>query len=246
MVFLDNQNREHRGSRAGCRHVRHLRLSAVCQWKRADLCDAGLYIYILFCIFKRSKMFLIRVRPRPPAAATSTCTPTRGPGCTRSTWTCTSTASPGTSQSASTPTPHSSQLQTPNVSFYSTSRTATFSGLLWSRTIWRGVKVRLTNRCMLSGSHCLLLAGKDEKDCMFEQTGLGLFIFDENKLIAVHDYERSFPAVLDIYKFWWEGTFLCSINRHQVSTASSIISYKWINISQVIRRETGEMDVFLF
>ena len=46
------------------------------------------------------------------------------------------------------------------------------------------------------------LVGKDEKDCMFEQTGLGLFIFDENKLIAVHDYERSFPAVLDIYKFW--------------------------------------------
>ena len=46
------------------------------------------------------------------------------------------------------------------------------------------------------------VSGKDEKDCMFEQTGLGLFIFDENKLIAVHDYERSFPAVLDIYKFW--------------------------------------------
>ena len=53
--------------------------------------------------------------------------------------------------------------------------------------------------------HCVLTAhisGKDEKDCMFEQTGLGLFIFDENKLIGVHDYERSFPAVLDIYKFW--------------------------------------------
>lgn len=44
--------------------------------------------------------------------------------------------------------------------------------------------------------------GKEEKDCMYEQTGLGLFIFDENRLIAVHDYERSFPAVLDIYKFW--------------------------------------------
>jgi len=44
--------------------------------------------------------------------------------------------------------------------------------------------------------------GKDEKDCMFEQTGLGLFVFDENRLVAVHDYERSFPAVLDIYKFW--------------------------------------------
>ena len=44
--------------------------------------------------------------------------------------------------------------------------------------------------------------GKDEKHCMFEQTGLSLFIFDEDKLIAVHDYERSFPAVLDIYKFW--------------------------------------------
>jgi len=44
--------------------------------------------------------------------------------------------------------------------------------------------------------------GKEEKHCMFEQTGLSLFIFDEDKLIAVHDYERSFPAVLDIYKFW--------------------------------------------
>lgn len=44
--------------------------------------------------------------------------------------------------------------------------------------------------------------GKEEKYCMFEQTGLSLFIFDEDKLIAVHDYERSFPAVLDIYKFW--------------------------------------------
>ena len=48
----------------------------------------------------------------------------------------------------------------------------------------------------------VFITGKEEKDCMFEQTGLGLFIFDENKLIAVHDYERSFPAVLDIYKFW--------------------------------------------
>jgi len=44
--------------------------------------------------------------------------------------------------------------------------------------------------------------GKEEKDCMFEQTGLSLFVFDENRLIAVHDYERSFPTVLDIYKFW--------------------------------------------
>ncbi len=44
--------------------------------------------------------------------------------------------------------------------------------------------------------------GKEEKDCMFEQTGLSLFIFDEDKLIAVHDYERTFPAVLDIYRFW--------------------------------------------
>ena len=47
-----------------------------------------------------------------------------------------------------------------------------------------------------------LISGKEEKDCMFEQTGLGLFVFDENRLVAVHDYERSFPAVLDIYKFW--------------------------------------------
>ena len=47
---------------------------------------------------------------------------------------------------------------------------------------------------------------------MFEQTGLGLFIFDENKLIAVHDYERSFPAVLDIYKFWWNHSWKNLVN----------------------------------
>merc|ERR1711974_576973 len=34
---------------------------------------------------------------------------------------------------------------------------------------------------------------KKGKYCMFEQTGLSLFIFDEDKLITVHDYERSFP-----------------------------------------------------
>ena len=51
-------------------------------------------------------------------------------------------------------------------------------------------------------THLERTKGKEEKDCMFEQTGLSLFIFDEDKLIAVHDYERSFPAVLDIYKFW--------------------------------------------
>ena len=38
---------------------------------------------------------------------------------------------------------------------------------------------------MASFSKITLDTGKDEKDCMFEQTGLGLFIFDENKLIAV-------------------------------------------------------------
>lgn len=44
--------------------------------------------------------------------------------------------------------------------------------------------------------------GKDDNHCMYEPTGLNLFIFDEDRLIAVHDYERSFPSVLDIYKFW--------------------------------------------
>ena len=38
---------------------------------------------------------------------------------------------------------------------------------------------------MASFSGITIDTGKDEKDCMFEQTGLGLFIFDENKLIAV-------------------------------------------------------------
>merc|ERR1712029_629926 len=45
---------------------------------------------------------------------------------------------------------------------------------------------------MMIPNHLERSKGKDEKDC----------IFDQNKLIAVHDYERSFPAVLDIYKFW--------------------------------------------
>ncbi len=37
---------------------------------------------------------------------------------------------------------------------------------------------------------------------MFDQSSLGMFVFDDNRLIAVHDYERSFPAILDIYTFW--------------------------------------------
>ena len=52
-------------------------------------------------------------------------------------------------------------------------------------------------------SHMERSMGKDDSNCMYEPTGLNLFIFDEDKLIAVHDYERSFPAVLDIYHFWW-------------------------------------------
>ena len=51
-------------------------------------------------------------------------------------------------------------------------------------------------------SHLERSNAKEEKYCMFDQTGLSLFIFDEDKMIAVHDYERCFPAVLDIYKFW--------------------------------------------
>jgi len=44
--------------------------------------------------------------------------------------------------------------------------------------------------------------GKVEKECMFDQSSLGMLVFDENRLIAVHDYERNFPAVLDILNFW--------------------------------------------
>ena len=33
-------------------------------------------------------------------------------------------------------------------------------------------------------SHLERNKGKEEKDCMFEQTGLSLFIFDEDKLIG--------------------------------------------------------------
>ena len=44
--------------------------------------------------------------------------------------------------------------------------------------------------------------GKKESDCAYEQPGLNYFTFEEHMLIAVHDSERGFPAVLDIYKFW--------------------------------------------
>ena len=52
---------------------------------------------------------------------------------------------------------------------------------------------------MASFSGITLDTGKDEKDCMFEQTGLGLFIFDENKLIAVgfHLIQVFFSAIGD-------------------------------------------------
>jgi hypothetical protein len=29
-----------------------------------------------------------------------------------------------------------------------------------------------------------VITGKEEKDCMYEQTGLGLFIFDENRFVS--------------------------------------------------------------
>jgi hypothetical protein len=29
-----------------------------------------------------------------------------------------------------------------------------------------------------------VITGKEEKDCMYEQTGLGLFIFDENRYVS--------------------------------------------------------------
>ena len=44
--------------------------------------------------------------------------------------------------------------------------------------------------------------GKDNQHCTYEPTGLNIIHFDEDKLIAVHDFERCFPSVLDIYKFW--------------------------------------------
>jgi hypothetical protein len=30
----------------------------------------------------------------------------------------------------------------------------------------------------------IVITGKEEKDCMYEQTGLGLFIFDENRFVS--------------------------------------------------------------
>ncbi len=43
--------------------------------------------------------------------------------------------------------------------------------------------------------------GKEDSACRYEPIGLNQIIFDEDKLIAVHDYERKFPSVVDIYNF---------------------------------------------
>ena len=43
--------------------------------------------------------------------------------------------------------------------------------------------------------------GKNDIHCNYEQPGLNFFTFDEHMLIAVHDNEWGFPAVLDIYRF---------------------------------------------
>ena len=52
----------------------------------------------------------------------------------------------------------------------------------------------------------MFFLGKDEKDCMFEQTGLGLFIFDENKLIAVSLIPSSSSIdILRLYLFKCDG-----------------------------------------
>ena len=51
-------------------------------------------------------------------------------------------------------------------------------------------------------NHMVRANGKKDDDCTFEPIGLNLIIFNEDKLIAVHDYERKFPSVVDIYKFW--------------------------------------------
>ena len=51
-------------------------------------------------------------------------------------------------------------------------------------------------------SHLERSFGKDNQYCTSEPTGLNIVHFKEDKLIAVHDFERCFPSVVDIYKFW--------------------------------------------
>jgi hypothetical protein len=71
-------------------------------------------------------------------------------------------------------------------------------------------------------SHMERSKGKDDNHCMYEPTGLNLFIFDEDRLIAVHDYERSFPAVLDIYKFWWNDNRRTLLKSSDLSTKEKL------------------------
>ena len=44
--------------------------------------------------------------------------------------------------------------------------------------------------------------GKDESDCAYPWRGLDFIAFEENQIIVMFDCERTFPAVLDIYRFW--------------------------------------------
>ena len=68
----------------------------------------------------------------------------------------------------------------------------------------------------------------------YKISGLNLLIFDEDKMVAVHDYERTFPSVLDVYKFWWFGpTFFtfgefCKKNCRK-SNLKEIQSQIWLN-----------------
>ena len=86
--------------------------------------------------------------------------------------------------------------------------------------------------------------GKEEKYCMFEQTGLSLFIFDEDKLIAVHDYERSFPAVLDIYKFWWSILYVAISHLKRNKKTSQNIIQSSFNVALLSFFNTGWSNKF--
>jgi hypothetical protein len=44
--------------------------------------------------------------------------------------------------------------------------------------------------------------GRYQNQCLSNTIGLNLMQFDEDRLIAVHNYDRTFPSVVDIFNFW--------------------------------------------
>ena len=68
-----------------------------------------------------------------------------------------------------------------------------------SRRDWGSSSSMRTGDCFFLSGIPDLAQKVSDPDQALHKTDINYYFV---RLIAVHDYERSFPAVLDIYKFW--------------------------------------------